>query len=302
MSTTRTERRSIATTANYRYIRRLGPETYGLNAPAKLNITLEIGEKDAIGYHHIRSVMQTVDLCDRVTFSPKSTGSILVLHTKTNSENIEDIEDNIIFKAMTVLSANLKSSLPCTITLEKNIPIGAGMGGGSSDAAAVLMLANHAFRLNMSDSDLRHVASMVGNDVSFLLRGGRALVEGIKDHTIDPIGGKSLFYLLGIVDGIELSTKTMYRLFDEKRDELLSFGYKNQFTRLACELSPITARALASLDDYGPVEHGLSGKGPTVFAGYSTYAECVDAKNELLVSVPRGITTHIVRSVGPLID
>jgi len=292
--------------------RRIMEETEGgllAYAPAKLNITLRIGATEReTGLHKISSVMQAVGsigLCDEIVLRKFSIRE----GSEEKAEGHSIIKDNIMERALRELSSEARQKLPCRITLyEKNIPIAAGLGGGSSDAAAVLRLANRAFGLRMTTMQLDTVAQRVGNDVAFLLRGGRALVEGAKAHTITPMGSRDLYYLIVRPD-VLLNTERMYGLFDQRREMLSDLGYENDFTRLAFEISPETEKVL-SLIRYlgGAVENGITGKGPTVFAGYNTIDECEDARAELFRGVGyhrgagTGMNVYIARSVGPFID
>lgn len=241
----------------YRGISRIG-DTYSACALAKLNISLSIGGKGNDGMHEMSGIFQTVSLHDTVTL--RRTG-------KGNSGMAGSIvEDNIAWKALEELERETGRSLSCRITIAKSIPMAAGMGGGSSDAAAVLRLANRAFSLGMTVRELQRVAERVGNDVSFLLYGGRAMVSGAASHRIARMRSPALHYLVAHPD-MELSTREMYALHDRTGKD---------FTRLASELCADTGRLLGEMRP-GSVECGVTGKGPTVFAGYRTFAECTAA-------------------------
>jgi 4-diphosphocytidyl-2-C-methyl-D-erythritol kinase len=160
----------IRDNAEYRQIIRIDGDTYTASALAKLNIKLSIGEREHGGLHRISSIFQTVSLRDH----------IILKKVRAGEEGIEGfvVRENIMAKALDELAIELgMESILCRINATKSIPVAAGMGGGSSDAAAVLRLANRAFGFGMSLEELDKVARRVGNDVSFLLRGGRAHVE-----------------------------------------------------------------------------------------------------------------------------
>ena len=240
----------------YRKVIKLGSDTYSACALAKLNISLKIGRKERSGFHKLSSVMQTVSLHDRITLTKVDKGEEGILGYY--------VKDNIIAKAMDMLSVKAGKSLYCRISVPKTIPVAAGLGGGSADAAAVLRIANTAFDLHMDNEELEGIASEIGNDVSFLLHGGRALVEGSKRHSITSMKTPKLYYVIARPK-MRLSTKEMYALHDKTGKD---------FTELASGLCPDTKRILTIVKESDPVESGVTGKGPTVFAAYKKYKEC----------------------------
>ena len=237
---------------DYSKIYDMGAGAFRAYAPAKLNITLEIGETDsASGLHKISSIMQAISLHDTIT-----------MRLGTVSRSIEGfvVNDNLVERAMSALEDKIGRKLPCGIRVDKCIPIAAGMGGGSSDAAAALRLANVAFDLGLKINELEQVARSVGNDISFLLHGGRAKVEGSLEHRISSIDVPEMYYLIAHPD-MELSTKQMYSLYDKTG---------SSFTELAAGMCADTRRLLDNLRKTNPAECAVTGKGPTVFAGYSS--------------------------------
>ncbi len=164
---------------DYRKIIKTNEREFVAYAPAKLNIDLSIGDIDGTGMHKITSTMQAISLHDTVTLSlSKSVGSAMLGFM---------VKDNLASKALFALQDHVGRPLRCTIRIDKSIPIGAGMGGGSSDAASVLRLANAAFQLDLGIADLEAIARKVGNDVAFLLHGGRSIVSGSMEHAIKDI-------------------------------------------------------------------------------------------------------------------
>jgi 4-diphosphocytidyl-2-C-methyl-D-erythritol kinase len=240
----------------YRSIARVGKESYSAYAPAKLNITLSIGKREESGYHKLSSIMQTISLHDSITLTKTKPGEEEVLGYF--------IKENLIEKALEALSAKVGKELHCRIEVAKTIPAAAGLGGGSSDAATVLRLANRAFGLRLGLNELEEAAQEVGNDVSFLLQGGRALVVGGREHRIKQMAVPDLYYVVAR-PLMELSTKEMYDLHDKTG---------KSFLELSIGMCPDTKKLLALVKRYNPVESGITGKGPTVFAGYRTYGEC----------------------------
>lgn len=246
--------------------------TFVAFAPAKLNIDLLIGNIDNNGMHEITSTMQAISLHDTITLSISNSVGINIYGFI--------VKDNIILKALSMLQKYIGKDLNCSIRIDKSIPMGAGMGGGSSDAAALLRLANVAFDLGLDIIELEDIASNIGNDVSFLLHGGRAKVCGSLKHNIVGMDVPNMHYLIARPN-MELSTKIMYKLHDDSG---------KSFKELASDLCPDTKRLLFDLSKTSPIECGITGKGPTVFAGYNSYKKCIAAmesinwfKNEIFI-------------------
>jgi len=161
-----------------------------LNAPAKLNLTFEITGRREDGYHYIRSIMQTVDIYDRLKID-------LSDHLELTGAMVAPPQENIITRAVRGLEGLVGRKLPCCIHLDKSIPIGAGLGGGSSDAAAVIYALNRLYELGLSPQAMMEVGAQVGADVPFFLVGGKCLVEGIGEKVtlMDPDEGRFLYLI-----------------------------------------------------------------------------------------------------------
>jgi 4-diphosphocytidyl-2C-methyl-D-erythritol kinase len=243
---------------------------YSTFAPAKLNIRLFIGKTEVgTGLHVTETTMQTISLRDFVLLRKVEGG-------KGEVDGCENIKDNIATRTIGLLSDYVNRELGCRITIVKKIPDSAGMGGGSSDAAAVLRLANKAFGLGLGTKELEVVGRRVGNDVAFLLYGGRAELKGGREQMITKKAFEKLYYVTA-TPNMKLSTAGMYEEHDKTG--------KN-FTQLASEKCADTARLLEELrkdpnDPQAPKEAGLTGKGPTVFAGYAKEEDAIGAAAKL---------------------
>ena len=150
----------------------MAPDSVTVEAPAKVNLTLEVLGKRHDGYHDIASVMQTISLFDTLTFTPadnvKVSSNVSVLNNK----------DNLVYRAAVLLKDEIGVSEGADIRLDKGIPLDAGLGGGSSDAAAALLGLDRLWGLGLLKTQLKDLAARLGSDVPFFLRGGSALVEG----------------------------------------------------------------------------------------------------------------------------
>ncbi len=147
-------------------------------APAKINRFLHIVGRQNDGYHLLQSIFQFVDYCDLLHFSPSTDGSISI---KNPIENVNQ-EDNLVYQAATLLQQKSSTKIGAIIHLEKNIPMGAGLGGGSSDAATTLLALNYLWNCNFSVAQLCQLGLTLGADVPFFVQGKNAFVEGIGEQ------------------------------------------------------------------------------------------------------------------------
>jgi 4-diphosphocytidyl-2-C-methyl-D-erythritol kinase len=154
-----------------------------LRAPAKINWTLEVLGKREDGYHEVRTILQTIALSDVVTMTP---GDGISLSLTGNIESLagQPLEANLAHRAARLLQRDAADGV--RIELEKRVPIAAGLGGGSTDAAAVLRGLRILWRLDISDSELASAAAQLGSDVPFFLRGGTAFASG-RGEVLDPL-------------------------------------------------------------------------------------------------------------------
>ena len=177
-----------------------------LKAPAKINLFLEILGKRDDGYHEIETVMQEIDLVDNLQFEEIREGVKL----KCNNKNIPSDENNLVCKAANLMVNECGIKKGVLISLEKNIPVGAGLGGGSSDAATTLKALNSLWKIGLSDVDLVEFAARLGSDIPFFIKGKTALCSG-RGEKITPIEVKSEMNYLVIFPHINISTATIYR-------------------------------------------------------------------------------------------
>jgi len=178
-----------------------------LPAYAKLNLTLDVTGRRSNGYHDIDSVMQTISLHD------------LVMVERTDCRVFEVVGpaiegENLVLKAARELEGRVSRALPFTIRLFKRIPKGAGLGGGSADAAAFLKAANLLYALKLSPGELIEIATAVGQDVPFLLDGGTARATGLGS-TVSPLPpAPSSWRFLVVSPPVEISTRAVYEALD----------------------------------------------------------------------------------------
>ncbi|MGH7345206.1 MAG: 4-(cytidine 5'-diphospho)-2-C-methyl-D-erythritol kinase [Candidatus Rokuibacteriota bacterium] len=166
------------------------PRRLALSAAAKVNLALEVLGRRDDGYHEIATVMQTVDLSDRLVLEEAD-----VLELRTTASDVPTDGTNLALKAASTLRDMAGVSRGVRITLDKRIPVAAGLGGGSTDAAAVLVGLNRLWGLRWPTARLAEAAVQLGMDVPFFLRGGVALGTG-RGEQLEPLAGAALALVL----------------------------------------------------------------------------------------------------------
>lgn len=179
-------------------------------APAKLNLFLQITGKREDGYHLIESIMQTVSLFDEISIELLEKNEVILT---CSDADIPIDERNIVYKITKRLKEYTGRDFGCKIHIEKNIPTGAGMGGGSSDGASVLLALNKLLNLKLSYFELTKIGESVGADIPFLIRGGTAMVLGIGEK-IKNIKSFENCYFLIVKPEISIDTKKAYAKLD----------------------------------------------------------------------------------------
>ena len=178
---------------------------------AKLNISLDVAERRADGYHDMTMVMQTVSLCDEAEISFNDTGRVLA---KTNLSFVPGDARNLAVKAaLSYLHASGNDGQGMLITLNKKVPVGAGMGGGSSDAAAVLRALNRHYAA-FSPQELEALSSEVGSDVPFCVRGGTALATG-RGEKLESLPDMPACEFIICKPDFSVSTPELFRKLDQ---------------------------------------------------------------------------------------
>jgi len=237
---------------------------------AKLNLSLSILSKRSDGYHELSSVMQSVSLADRVMLTRTNDGLITPGIGTTGSSDITVSAADAFFKAVGIPNPGLH------IDIEKHIPLAAGLGGGSADAAAVLCCLNELFRTGLSVPELCVIGFSIGADVPFCIVGSTALVTGAGE-TVKPLPPVPDCAFLIFSRDKKLGTAQMFaeydrrfpheesapQILDTSDSRILRCGVHNDFLPL---YGARFDRAFAALKEYFPICFGLSGSGPSAFA------------------------------------
>ncbi len=237
-------------------------------APAKLNLFLHITGRRNDGYHLLQSVFMLIDWCDTLHFDVRTDGRI----TREDLTTLLPAED-LVIKAARALQNYSGTQLGAHIQINKSIPVQAGMGGGSSDAASCLLALNRLWKLHLPRTVLMQVGLKLGADVPFFINGSNAWVEGIGEQ-IQPISIPSAqFLVLKPTSG--LSTQAIFSQPDLKRDTetaIISgflahpFGFgRNDLQAVAQKLCPDVNLALTWLENKG-LQPRMTGSGSAVFA------------------------------------
>ena len=263
-----------------------------LKAPAKINYLLDVIRRRPDGYHDLRMVMQRVNLCDEITITLTDTPEITVICGK---KGVPDGPGNIAWKAARALLDLAGGGQGAAIDITKNIPIAAGLGGGSSDAATVLMGMNELLGLGLSDRELMAIGLKLGADVPFFVFKHTALAEGVGEQlTIMPAMPPAWVVLVN--PGVPVSTAWVYQNLQlTNRVELTKLpnfygSIEDICTILSNDLEAVTIPAFPVIADIKATMLGLgamgammSGSGPTVF-GLFQDRETAESACELLTA------------------
>jgi 4-diphosphocytidyl-2-C-methyl-D-erythritol kinase len=251
-----------------------------LSAPAKINWFLSVDGKRDDGYHDILSIMQCVNLCDSLSF--EEAGDL---------ELVSDLalarEDNLVYRAASRLRQYSRCRRGARITLRKEIPAAAGLGGGSSDAAAALIGLNRLWGLNLGMEELMRLGAEIGSDVPFFISGPFSLIEG-RGEKVSPLKTMDPVDMLIVKPDIAVSTAWAYGLYkteltkksidiklfcqtlDRKDFGSLRQMVFNDLEMVAVSKYSVIADIKEKLIDSGAVISAMSGSGPTVFGVFTS--------------------------------
>ncbi len=276
-------------------------------SPAKINFGLRILGKRPDGYHAVETILQMIDLCDWLTFRGNDAGSIALT---CSPPTLPTDERNLIMRAARSLQQARHTCQGVAVTLEKHIPIAAGLGGGSSNAATTLLALNHVWELNCPASVLHHLATQLGSDVPFFLNGATALAAGrgevlslipspppLTGVLVNPGFGISAGWAYGQFHGRSLATdETMAVIRHALQDHdlrLLGDATVNDLEAGVAAAYPVVGEMQAALRAVGAIATFLSGSGPTV-CGLFPNAASVQQAVARLASRPEWITIPFV--------
>jgi len=263
-----------------------------LLAPAKINLFLNVINKRQDGYHELETILQKIELYDIIILEEKDKGIEL------ECKEIPGVE-NLAYKAANLLKQELGVKNGVRIKIEKNIPIAAGLGGGSSDAAATLVGLNKLWHLELTQNDLIHLASKIGVDVPFFIfNEGLALGRGIGT-IITPLPALPKMWLIIISPKIKISTAKVYESLNfmltnesikgkimqiaikEGNIEKISKLLYNTLEKVVIPQYPIIKRLKEKLFEAGVLGALMSGSGASIFGIVKTELEAMNIYNKL---------------------
>lgn len=179
-------------------------------APAKINLSLDVLRKRMDGYHDVHMVMTTVDLADRIECEENTSGDIII---RSSASFVPEDRRNFAYQAAEIIKDRYTIDQGITITIAKEIPVAAGLAGGSSDAAATIRALNRLWQLNMSIDDMYSVAERIGSDVPFCVTGGTAVATG-RGEKITPILAPPSCWVVLAKPSVSVSTADVYKALD----------------------------------------------------------------------------------------
>jgi 4-diphosphocytidyl-2-C-methyl-D-erythritol kinase len=249
-----------------------------VKAPAKINLALDVLHKRTDGFHEVEMIMTTIDLADRVELSLLNEDKI---HILSHNRYVPDDQRNLAFQAAQLLKDRFHVKQGVMISIEKTIPVAAGLAGGSSDAAATLRGLNKLWNLGLTMDELAELGSEIGSDVSFCVYGGTALAKG-RGEIITELPAPPTCWVILAKPFIGVSTAEVYRRLDinemahpnipgmieainEHDYEKVCKNVENVLEDVTLNLHPEVALIKEQMKRFGADAVLMSGSGPTVF-------------------------------------
>jgi 4-diphosphocytidyl-2-C-methyl-D-erythritol kinase len=260
------------------------------SAPAKLNLMLRVTGRRADGYHLLQTVFRLIDFGDALEFRVRPDGIVARQHDLAGVPE----SDDLTVRAARLLQKAGAVSEGADIVLEKRLPMGGGLGGGSSDAATTLIVLNRLWRLNWSRARLQELALELGADVPVFVFGESAVAEGVGE-VLTPLHLLPAWYVV-LMPAVEIGTARIFQDADLIRDSIptkippfsASSGV-NDLEPVVCRLYPVVAEHLAWLKQFGRAR--MTGSGACVFAEFEREAAAREVLGQLPATM-RGVVTQ----------
>lgn len=268
-----------------------------LPSPAKLNLFLHILGQREDGYHELQTLFQFLDFGDKLTVAPRSDGQIILTQSLPGVAD----HDNLVYRAARLLADSAASPVPgASISIDKQLPMGGGLGGGSSNAATTLLALNHLWALGMDLNQLAHLGLGLGADVPVFVRGQAAWGEGIGEK-LTPANPPEDWYVI-LKPDCDISTREIFseqgltrntpRIKIAPAFEGDASRYRNDCEDVVRRLYPEVHQGLEWLAQFGPAR--LTGTGACIFGRFPTESE---ARN-IWASKPSGINGFVAKGVN----
>ncbi|AXI07539.1 4-(cytidine 5'-diphospho)-2-C-methyl-D-erythritol kinase [Oceanobacillus sp. 143] len=247
-------------------------------APAKINLSLDVLGKRNDGYHNVEMIMTTIDLADRIELSPLEQDKIII---SLESRYVPNDERNLAYKAAEIFKEKYGIKMGVHIKIEKNIPVSAGLGGGSTDAAAVLRGMNRLWNLNIPLKELAELGATIGSDISFCVYGNTAIARGFGEK-IEKLDSPPPCWVVLAKPDIGVSTRTIFarvkvdELYHPDTNNILEALTEKDFSKLCRNignsleqitqyLHPEVRQIKEAMRQIGATGVLMSGSGPTVY-------------------------------------
>jgi 4-diphosphocytidyl-2-C-methyl-D-erythritol kinase len=259
-------------------------------SPAKVNLYLRVLRKREDGYHDILSLMQRISLCDEMVFAPTDGGIVV----RCPGTDLPEDQGNIVYSAAEAFFSRIGAPPEIKITIRKRIPIGAGLGGGSSNAATTLLTLNEMHGSPLAREELMKIGAGIGADVPFFVFGKTAWASGIGDLLTEAPFLPPLWFVL-INPGFEISTKMVYQGLNlgltkhginysiprfHAAEDLIR-GLLNDLEKVTLQIHPVLDQIKIVLLENGARGALMSGSGPTVFGIFTDEKSACRAEENL---------------------
>lgn len=279
-----------------------------VRARAKINLTLDVLGKRPDGYHEVEMVMQSIELHDVITIEETGRG----IEVTTDNPLLAGGESNIAYRAARLLVDTHCSGKGVRIHINKNIPLAAGLAGGSTDAAAVLKGLNLLCNLGLSPEELAVQGALIGSDVPFCVRGGTALARGRGEHLTDLPAAPEMWLVL-VKPDLQVSTAEIYQNYDAGRVERrpgtaamikalrdtdirgIAENLGNVLESVTLNRYPVVLEVKRAMEEVGLRRPLMSGSGPTVFGIADDRKEAEMAAGKLRTALP-GAFVQVTRT------
>jgi 4-diphosphocytidyl-2-C-methyl-D-erythritol kinase len=290
-----------------------------VRVPAKVNLQLAVGPREADGFHNLVTVFQAISIYDDVTITKTTPGSgITISITGDHTHGVPADSTNLAVKAAQLIADDYDFAVDIHIDVVKSIPVAGGMAGGSADAAAVIVGINDLFNLEMSREEMLEFGSQLGSDVPFMITGGTAIGQGRGDQLTAALSRGTYHWVLAL-STVGLSTPAVYQECDRLRAGLdiaapqtsdalmqsllaadpkaVGLALQNDLQSAACSLRPALTLVLDVGEEYGALGAIVSGSGPTVAFLVGDEEQGLDLAVALTSS---GVVGSVARAYGPV--
>jgi 4-diphosphocytidyl-2-C-methyl-D-erythritol kinase len=290
-----------------------------VRVPAKVNLQLAVGPREADGFHNLVTVFQAISIYDDVTITKTTPGSgITISITGDHTHGVPADSTNLAVKAAQLIADDYDFAVDIHIDVVKSIPVAGGMAGGSADAAAVIVGLNDLYNLEMSREEMLEFGAQLGSDVPFMITGGTAIGQGRGDQLTAALSRGTYHWVLAL-STVGLSTPAVYQECDRLRAGLdiaapqtsdalmqsllaadpkaVGLALQNDLQSAACSLRPALTLVLDVGEEYGALGAIVSGSGPTVAFLVGDEEQGLDLAVALTSS---GVVGSVARAYGPV--